>query len=50
MMKKKWDYTGKPMTEKDIDAFLNRIYLKPRNVYDYDESKGKFILVKRKKT
>lgn len=40
-------YNGKPLTKKQANAFLKRIYLKPRATYDIDERTGKFK--KRKK-
>lgn len=41
-------YTGKPLTSKQADAFLKRIYLKPKAIYDWDESTGRYKRRKKK--
>ena len=39
---KKFEYKGKPLTEKEADDFLKRIYLKPTAIYDLSERTGKY--------
>ena len=39
---KKFNYTGKPLTKKQAEEFLERIRLKPKATYSIDENTGKF--------
>ena len=41
-MTKRFNYTGKPLTKKQAEAFLKRTYLKPKAIFDYDEKKCRF--------